>query len=101
MSWLRSDSVLTQRLLLDVYRAGETSEFGHWACLDYDMEARLRLVRKPVLILTGNDDPFVTPRMIRSLTDALPDTELSYIEGSVFLPNENPVGFANAILSFV
>ena len=99
--WTSPNSALTQRLLLDVYRAGETSEFGHWACLDYDMEARLPMVRRPVLILTGNDDPFITPGMIRSLTDALPDTQVSYIDGSVFLPNENPAGFAEAILSFV
>ena len=88
-------------MLVDVYRAGETSEFGHFACLEYDMEARLPLVAKPVLILTGKDDPFVTPRMIEQLTGALPDTELSYIDGSVFLPNENPQGFADAILSFM
>ena len=99
--WTSPDSALTQRLLVDVYRAGETSEFGHFACLDYDMEARLPLVAKPVLILTGRDDPFVTPRMIEELTGALPDTELSYIDGSVFLPNENPEGFAEAILSFM
>ena len=99
--WTAPDTALTQRLLLDVYRAGETSEFGHWACLEYDMEARLPLVGKPVLILTGKDDPFVTPRAIDQLTAALPATEVSYIDGSVFLPNENPEGFAEAILSFM
>lgn len=99
--WTSPDTALTQRLLLDVYRAGETSEFGHWACLDYDMEARLPLVGHPVLILTGKDDPFVTPQAIAKLTAALPDTEVSYIDGSVFLPNENPGGFAAAILSFM
>ena len=99
--WTSPDTALTQRLLLDVYRAGETSEFGHWACLEYDMEARLPLVGSPVLILTGRDDPFVTPPQIQRLTAALPDTEVSYIDGSVFLPNENPEGFAGAILSFM
>ena len=99
--WTSPNTALTQRLLLDVYRAGETSEWGHWACLDYDMQARLPLVKKPVLILTGKDDPFVTPRAIEQLTAALPDTDLSYIDGSVFLPNENPEGFAEAILSYM
>jgi len=99
--WTAPDTALTQRLLVDVYRAGETSEFGHFACLSYDMEARLPLVRRPVLILTGNDDPFITPKMIRQLTAALPDSELAYIDGSVFLPNENPEGFADAVLAFI
>ena len=99
--WTAPDTALTQRLLVDVYRAGETSEYGHLACLEYDMETRLPLVRRPVLILTGNDDPFITPKMIRQLTAALPDSELAYIDGSVFLPNENPDGFADAVLSFV
>ena len=98
--WTGTDPAMTQRLLLDVYRAGETSEFGHWACLDYNMEARLPMVESPVLLLTGADDPFVTPGALRRLAEMLPDTELKYIEGSVFLPNENPDGFAAAILSF-
>lgn len=99
--WTAPDSALTQRLLVDVYRAGETSEFGHWACLSYDMEARLPLVEKPVMILTGRDDPFVTPKMIEQLTGALPSSETVFIDGSVFLPNENPEGFARAILSYM
>ena len=46
-----TDPALLQRLVLDVFRAGESSEQGHLAVVAYPMEVLLPLVRCPGLML--------------------------------------------------
>ncbi|MEJ2603783.1 MAG: alpha/beta fold hydrolase [Gammaproteobacteria bacterium] len=59
-AWIR-DPALVQRCVVDLFRAGETSEWGHFAVAEYHMEDRLPRVRAPALVISGVDDPFSNP----------------------------------------
>jgi pimeloyl-ACP methyl ester carboxylesterase len=100
VAWLpRPD--LVQRILLDLFRAGETSEQGHFATTEYRMEDRLPLVRCPALLIYGTRDPFGTPARATLHRQAFrPVTEVT-IDAGVFAPNENPAAYAGAVLEFV
>jgi pimeloyl-ACP methyl ester carboxylesterase len=99
-SWLpRAD--LVQRLVVDVFRAGELSEQGHFAVAEYRMEDRLPLVRCPALLLYSSRDPFATPARAEALRRAFrPHRELT-LEAGVFVANETPRAFADAVLDYV
>jgi pimeloyl-ACP methyl ester carboxylesterase len=58
---------LVQRLVVDLFRAGEASEQGHFAVTDYRMEERLPSVRCPALLLFCTRDPFTTPERAEPL----------------------------------
>ncbi len=97
--WTKDPS-LVQRLTLDLFRAGERSEQGHWAVAAYRMEDRLPLVRCPALLIYGSRDPFADPERSRPLREAFPGVREVILEGSVFLPEEVPEAFAAAVLEF-
>jgi pimeloyl-ACP methyl ester carboxylesterase len=92
---------MLQRLVLDVFRAGEASEQGHIAVIEYDMARRLPLVRCPGLMLYGSRDPFgYTEKSRRFLNYFSPARELT-IDGGVFMANEVPELWADAVRQFV
>lgn len=96
-----NDPALLQRLVLDVFRAGEMSEQGHMAVVHYDMEARLPLVRCPGLMLYGSRDPFgYTEKSRRFLDYFRPGREVT-LDGGVFMANEIPVAWSAAVRGFV
>ena len=99
--WTTPDASLTERLVVDVLRAGETSEYGHWACLEYDMEPRVALMKGPTKVLVATEDPFLVAEDLQRLVDMIPNAEMSYVDGSVFVTNQNPKGFAAEILSYL
>jgi pimeloyl-ACP methyl ester carboxylesterase len=95
------DPALLQRLVLDVFRAGEASEQGHLAVVAYPMEARLPLVRCPGLMIYGSRDPFgYTAKSKRFLDYFQPGREV-VLDGGVFMANEIPDAYAAAIREFV
>ncbi len=98
--WIAPPALL-QRLVVDLFRAGETSEFGHLAVAEYCMEDRLPLVRCPALLVYGTRDPFADRPHEAVFTSAFRPTRSVAIDGGVFLPNEAPDAFAGAILDFV
>jgi len=97
-----SDRGLLQRLVVDLFRAGEHSEQGHFAIAAYRMEDRVSMVKCPVLLIYGEGDPFATPEANRRrMRSALPQVREVLLKGGVFLPNEAPEAFASATLDFL
>jgi pimeloyl-ACP methyl ester carboxylesterase len=99
-SWLpRAD--LVQRFVVDLFRAGEVSEQGHFAVAEYRMEDRLPLVACPALLLYCSRDPFATPARAAALRAAFrPHREVT-LDAGVFVANEAPEDFARAVLDYV
>jgi pimeloyl-ACP methyl ester carboxylesterase len=95
------DPALVQRLVLDLWRAGETSEQGHFAVALYRMEDRIGLVECPALLIYNKHDPFADPVKARPVRDAFrPATEV-FLDAGVFVANEKPELFARAILDYI
>jgi pimeloyl-ACP methyl ester carboxylesterase len=92
---------LVQRFVVDLFRAGTESEQGHFAVADYRMEDRLPLVRCPALLLYGSRDPFATAERAGALRAAFTPSEEAVVVGGVFAANENPEGYARAVLDYV
>jgi pimeloyl-ACP methyl ester carboxylesterase len=99
-SWLpRAD--LVQRFVVDLVRAGELSEQGHFAVAQYRMEERLPLVRCPALLLYAARDPFATPQRAEPLRRAFRPARERTLDAGVFVANEAPEAFAGAVLGYV
>lgn len=92
---------MRQRLLSDLFRAGETSEHGHMAILAYDMAARLPLVQAPALLVYAHGDPFVDIAQAARFTEVLAHATVEHVEGGIFLPTERPEMFAAIVRTFV
>lgn len=92
---------LVQRLVLDLWRAGETSEQGHFAVALYRMEERIGLVRCPALLLYGKRDPFADPAKARPIRDAFRPAHEVFLDTGVFVANEDPSLFARAVLDYI
>jgi len=99
--WI-GDPGLTQRCVLDLFRAGETSEWGHFAVAEYHMEDRLPAVKAPALVLSGTEDPFSQPEKNQVFTDILNDCRQTTIEGGgIFMLNQRPQEWSEAVLTFL
>ncbi len=95
------DPALVQRALVDLLRAGERSEDGHFAIARYRMEDRLTLVRAPALLVFGRRDPFGYTDKSRTFEDTLPESRTAFLGGGVFLPSEEPEAFARLVMDFL
>ncbi|HKL63510.1 MAG TPA: hypothetical protein VJ883_09090, partial [Woeseiaceae bacterium] len=98
--WI-GDPALTQRCVLDLFRSGETSEWGHFAVAEYHMEDRLPRVKAPTLVLSGTEDPFSQPENNQVFADVLGDCRLVTIEGGIFMLNERPRQWSESVLAFI
>ncbi|WP_405228144.1 alpha/beta fold hydrolase [Lentisalinibacter sediminis] len=98
--WI-DDPALTQRCVLDLFRAGETSEWGHFAVAEYPMEERLPRVKAPALVLSGVDDPFSQPHKNQVFAEVLPDCRLATIGSGIFMLNERPREWSESVLAFL
>jgi pimeloyl-ACP methyl ester carboxylesterase len=92
---------LVQRLVVDLFRAGETSEQGHYAVAAYRMEGRLPRVRCPALLLYAARDPFASPRQAAPLREAFRPCREASVEAGVFAATEAPGAWARAVLEYV
>ena len=92
---------LVQRLVVDLFRAGEASEQGHLAVADYRMEERLPSVRCPALLLFCTRDPFTTPERAEPLRQAFAPCRIASIEAGIFAANEQPERYADAVLDYL
>jgi len=92
---------LVQRLVVDLFRAGEESEQGHFAVAGYRMEDRLPLVRCPALLLYCKNDPFASPERAVPLKAAFKPAREVTIAAGIFAANEAPELFAGAVLEYV
>jgi pimeloyl-ACP methyl ester carboxylesterase len=96
-----SDPAIVHRVVTDLLRAGETSEYGHFACADYRMEDTLPLVKAPALLIVGRNDPFANHPKNAVFAETFPETESVTLEGGIFLPTESPKQFAEAVLEYL
>ena len=95
------DQALVQRIALDLWRAGETSEQGHFAAALYPMEDRIGLVKCPALLIYSKHDPFADPIRSRPVREAFkPATEV-FLDAGVFVANEKPALFAQTVLDYL
>ncbi len=92
---------LVQRFIVDLFVAGEVSEQGHFAVAEYPMEDRLPQVRCPALLLYAAQDPFANPARAAALRAAFRPCREITIEAGVFVANESPMAFAQAVLDYV
>lgn len=100
MGWTKQPA-LVQRIVADLFRAGERSEQGHFAVAGYRMEDRLPLLRCPGLLVYWSGDSFTDPQRARPIREALRPAREVFLEGGVFGANENPGALAAAILDYV
>ncbi len=99
-SWT-DDPAVVQRALVDLLRAGERSEDGHFAIARYRMEDRLPQVRAESLLIFGERDPFGYSDKSRVLEDTLPQSRTAFLDGGVFLPSEEPEAFSSLASEFL
>jgi len=95
------DPAIVNRVVTDLLRAGETSEYGHFACADYLMENTLPLVKAPTLLIVGGNDQFANHPKNSVFAETIPETERVMIKGGIFLPTESPEQFAEVVLKHV
>jgi pimeloyl-ACP methyl ester carboxylesterase len=95
------DPAVVHRVVTDLLRAGETSEYGHFACADYLMENTLPNVDVPTLLIVGTNDFFANTPKNAIFEQTIPDNTKVMIDGGVFLPTESPEAFAQVVLEFL
>jgi pimeloyl-ACP methyl ester carboxylesterase len=95
------DPALVQRLVLDLWRAGETSEQGHYAVAFYRMENRIGRVKCPALLIYNKHDPFADPVRSKPIRDAFKPVTEVFLDAGVFVANEKPELFARAVLDYL
>lgn len=92
---------LVQRLVVDLFRAGESSEQGHHAVAAYRMEERLPQVRCPALLLYAARDPFASPQQAAPLREAFRPCREATVDAGVFAATEAHGAWARAVLGYV
>lgn len=95
------DQAVVHRVVTDLLRAGETSEYGHFACADYRMEDTLPRVQAPALLIVGRNDFFANDAKNAVFEETIADTQRVEIDGGIFLPTESPEPFAAAVLDYL
>lgn len=98
--WLPRPDLL-QRFVVDLFRAGETSEQGHLAAANYHMEDRLPLVSCPGLLIFGKRDVFASVEAAAPFRHALRPCREAILDAGVFPANEAPADFARVLLDYV
>ncbi|MGE5245760.1 MAG: alpha/beta fold hydrolase [Betaproteobacteria bacterium] len=100
VGWLPRPRVV-QRLVVDLFRAGEESVQGHFAVAEYRMEDRLPHVRCPALLLYCSGDPFASAARAAPLKAAFRPAREATIDAGIFAANEAPQAYAGAVLDYV
>jgi len=95
------DPAIVHRVVTDLLRAGETSEYGHFSCPDYLMEHTLPQVNVPTLLIVGRNDIFANTPKNTIFEETIPDSKKVMIDGGIFLPTESPGQFAEVVLEYL
>jgi pimeloyl-ACP methyl ester carboxylesterase len=92
---------LLEAFLIDALKAGPRAAAGHQVVARYDMQAAVRGLRCPVLLVGATDDPYAFPAL-EPMRAALPDARVEVIEGGMVpLPDQLPEQFAAAVERFL
>ena len=80
--------------------AGRRGEEGHHAVFNYDIEPRFKLLKCPVLLLSGTKDTFY--QRLEATRSLIPGCKVAVIEGGdPLISLTRPVEFSRAILEFL
>lgn len=95
------DIDLLERFVVDAVKAGPRAAEGHAVVTRYVMEARLPLVRCPVLVIAPMADPHAWPHAHR-VADAIAGARVAEVEGGMVpLPDQMPERFAELVTRFL
>ncbi|MFC4015868.1 alpha/beta fold hydrolase [Nonomuraea purpurea] len=94
---------LLDRFTHDALAPGVDPAEGHRACARYRMEDRIGLVKAPVLLLTGSQDPFAFPAMtpLREHLTAASVRSAVIDGGTIPLMEHMPAQVADAVAAFL
>jgi pimeloyl-ACP methyl ester carboxylesterase len=97
----QGDIDLLERFVVDAVKAGTRAAEGHAVVARYVMEARLPLIRCPVLVLAPTQDPHAYPQA-KPLADAIAGSRYVEVEGGMVpLPDQMPEAFAGHVIEFL
>lgn len=92
---------LLEAFLIDALKAGPRAAEGHQVVARYDMQAAVKRLRCPVLLVGATEDPYAYPAL-EPMRAALPDAQVEVIEGGMVpLPDQLPEQFAAAVDRFL
>jgi pimeloyl-ACP methyl ester carboxylesterase len=92
---------LLEAFLIDALKAGPRAAEGHQVVARYDMQAAVKRLRCPVMLIGATDDPYAYPAL-EPMRAALPDAHVEVIEGGMVpLPDQLPDEFAAAVERFL
>jgi pimeloyl-ACP methyl ester carboxylesterase len=92
---------LLEAFLIDALKAGPRAAEGHQVVARYDMQAAVKRLRCPVMLLGATADPYAYPAL-EPMRAALPDAQVEVIEGGMVpLPDQFPDRFAAAVERFL
>ena len=95
------DIDLLERFVVDAVKAGPRAAEGHAVVARYVMEARLPLVRCPVLVIAPTATPHAFPHA-RRVADAIAGARVAEVEGGMVpLPDQMPERFAELVTGFL
>lgn len=92
---------LLEAFLIDALKAGPRAAEGHQVVARYDMQAAVKSLRCPVLLVGATDDPYAYPAL-EPMRAALPDAGVEVIQGGMVpLPDQLPERFTAAVERFL
>jgi pimeloyl-ACP methyl ester carboxylesterase len=92
---------LLEAFLIDALKAGPRAAEGHQVVARYDMQAAVRRLHCPVLLVGATHDPYAYPAL-EPMRAALPDAQVEVIQGGMVpLPDQLPEQFAIAVERFL
>ncbi len=95
------DIDLLERFVVDAVKAGARAAGGHAVVARYVMEARLPLIRCPVLVVAPCADPHAYPSA-RPLGELIAGSQYVEVEGGMVpLPDQMPEHFAELVKNFL
>ncbi|MEI6732613.1 MAG: alpha/beta hydrolase [Comamonadaceae bacterium] len=95
------DIALLDRFMVDALKAGSRAVEGHAVVARYVMEARLPLIRCPVLVIAPSADPHAY-HGARPLAEAIAGSRYVEIDGGMVpLPDQMPQRFAEMVTEFL
>src|SRR5690242_17782051 len=92
---------LLEAFLIDALKAGPRAAEGHQVVARYDMQAAVKSLRCPVLLVGATHDPYAFPAL-EPMRAALPDAQVEVIQGGMVpLPDQLPEQFAAVVERFL
>ena len=100
---------VAHQFVIDLLKAGESNQRGHWAVAEYRLEKRWPMITSPTLLVWGGNElkrlderGWDASQAVRGIAAAVPNSRRVVVPGvGVLFPNEAPEQFADLILEFL